>query len=1269
MLDIVFTMTNLIKSDSGEMIFGTESSSSTEESRVMSEKVQNMASSIYKEFERMIQQFGEESVKDLMPLVVSMLEALDLAQLEKEEHEVELELLKEDNEQLVTQYEREKQLRRSTEQRCLEVEDVFEEERSGMKEKLESLESIVRMLELKAKNCTDQVARLEDREVESKQEYNKLHDRYTELFRTHMDYMERTKFLMGSDKFDVSMTSSGVFSMVRICCCSFTVPQVHSHLVGQFHDDNVEGRDLSNYPRHSERRSSAVDGWSFERTVPADAEFEAEDFCETPTKKTEETESPPASTHNAADSGSDDALGVDLTGGLVDPAEFASAGMGREVENLIKENTELLETKNALNVVKNDLIAQLDGMASEQDILREEIRSLEMVRAKLNERVRELEQELKESKQSLEELRNRDENSDVPMAQRKRFTRIEMARVLMERNQYKEKLMELQEAVRWTEMIRASRNDPSLKRKRGSIWDFFNGLFSSGSNHAAADQHAMVNLRYNAPNRNLLPGSEKQRKSSSNGKLKAFDFLDKDFSSERRAAERKEQYKLVKAHVKKDESGRFQAYGWSIPVLDAPQASVPVPVSCQPLYENEPHLKIWCACGVDLNGGFTPDGGFIVGSSVFYSKEHLRDNFCEQPTQQAADEVGKLDYELKVKQMEIQRHQEREWLHSNLVWICSSARGRSLVSVIRANKANEIIDTFDVSSSHILCVCSISGHKSNAVVVVGGADISDYLANSSSQPDDCCYTKPKESTAVNDDEQDVHSAEAAANSAVWVDLTMDNEQRMLVRKNPLPATPAADNSNSGSLSEMQTGSAETVPEVQSSEVASEILISSMYGEEGINSTSSSTSTKKKQEVAKEEVLVAVSTADDDQGRLGVVVNFDNKDYAKDAFISEYKERIWKHLPEQVKDGLQKFSDHMSFATVLPTVWMGSQSGQLYIHSAVSEWRKCLHAIQLDDAILSIVHHKGRAFVALANGTVCVFCRKKNGEWNVDGYYLITIGMPSISVRCLAVVLDKIWCGYRNKIYIIDPKTLVVEHSFNAHPRKESQVRQLCWYGDGVWCSIRLDSSLRLFNAKTYRHIQDVDIEPYVSNMLGTSKLGFSFVRITSLLISCKRLWIGTGNGVVLSVPLTEQIEKKGGILVQRSDPTAAAAKTKPGEAIRVYSDGSGNSDQICPGTFVPYCNMVLAQLSFHGHRDAVKFFVAVPEVESSDRATRTADEASSKDASKPATCDVKTMIVMSGGEGYIDFRVGDDDDLDTTQTGISRRDWSHLIVWEVKCET
>ena len=50
-----------------------------------------------------------------MPHIVNMLECLDLSYTANQEHEVELELLREDNEQLVTQYEREKQLRRAAE--------------------------------------------------------------------------------------------------------------------------------------------------------------------------------------------------------------------------------------------------------------------------------------------------------------------------------------------------------------------------------------------------------------------------------------------------------------------------------------------------------------------------------------------------------------------------------------------------------------------------------------------------------------------------------------------------------------------------------------------------------------------------------------------------------------------------------------------------------------------------------------------------------------------------------------------------------------------------------------------------------------------------------------------------------------------------------------------------------------------------------------------------------------------------------------------------
>ena len=95
-----------------ETVYGTQQ----EDNHVMSERVQNLAGTIYSEFERMIKRYDEDVVKELMPLVVNLLESLDLSYSDKQENEVELELLRDDNEQLLTQYEREKQLRKASEQ-------------------------------------------------------------------------------------------------------------------------------------------------------------------------------------------------------------------------------------------------------------------------------------------------------------------------------------------------------------------------------------------------------------------------------------------------------------------------------------------------------------------------------------------------------------------------------------------------------------------------------------------------------------------------------------------------------------------------------------------------------------------------------------------------------------------------------------------------------------------------------------------------------------------------------------------------------------------------------------------------------------------------------------------------------------------------------------------------------------------------------------------------------------------------------------------------
>ncbi len=61
----------------------------------------------------------------------------------------------------------------------------------------------------------------------------------------------------------------------------------------------------------------------------------------------------------------------------------------------------------------------------EHEILREEVRSLQEVRAKLQTRVQDLEDEIKRLKDEAEKGRKEKEEEDeeVPMAQRKRFTR------------------------------------------------------------------------------------------------------------------------------------------------------------------------------------------------------------------------------------------------------------------------------------------------------------------------------------------------------------------------------------------------------------------------------------------------------------------------------------------------------------------------------------------------------------------------------------------------------------------------------------------------------------------------------------------------------------------------------------------------------------------------------------------------------------------------------------------------------------------------------
>ncbi|XP_078602120.1 C-Jun-amino-terminal kinase-interacting protein 4-like isoform X6 [Branchiostoma floridae x Branchiostoma japonicum] len=1384
-----------------ETVYGSDDTSTG----VMSEKVSALASSVYQEFERMIKKYDEDVVKELMPLVVNVLENLDIVTHDNQEQEVELELLRDDNEQLITQYEREKQLRKHAEQKALEMEDVHELQRRDLQNRTEALEMQTRQLELKCKNYSDQITRLEDRESEMKREYQQLHQRHTEMIQTYMEHIERTKMAQSLGQDVAASPKAKLHSILNRPSspnyyalsnqdvgspASPKTPQAMSLIEGedvlgrsparepvglknttdlkdeqggtengaaQLHGDEkhdgIESQvsdtpaaevDVSHDSVHEPAASEEVvlhDPVSKE-TATGDVSHNSErDTRPTSTEANEfillednanpvESEIRQTMTDKSLDiqAGSDrriqDILNttpelsqtqpIDVPGATSTPLkanqdslfqELTSqdsealgemdegadiTGMGKEVENLIAENTQLLETKNALNIVKDDLIAKVDELTSEAEMLQNEVSALQTSKQRLKLKVNDLEEELRKARAEVEEMKKgpHDEDDDVPMAQRKRFTRVEMARVLMERNQYKERLMELQEAVRWTEMIRASRENPELaaKKNKSSIWKFFSNLFSSSSSSSTASKKSYppVNVRYNAPASQVQPAGNPDRVRSNTfsamgDKSKAFNFLAEDSNLseiERKRREKQEQYKRVRAHVRKDD-GRMQAYGWSLPakfkgpsLTEASRncvVSVPVPVYCRPLLEKEPGMKIWCAAGVNLSGGKTRDGGSIVGASVFYS-DSLPDEPEEGKKRGSQTSIDKLDAELKEREKLLPTTENM----SSMVWICTSTHATSKVTVIDANNPQEILDTFSVCSSHLLCIASVPGAMED-----------DY------PPEDFVI---KGNVVVDADSTETNKSDASSESGIG-GITVVGCATGAVPPSQNGKAPGTKDVESPVEIAKEATEIPTPAQEQAPSVLEEKTVKVKV--EGV--TPEQEEKERGEEDGEPEVEEEAGPGEEDEfaDPLGATAGGDGPEYTAVPLTQTApvpRDTLIKDPNSLFKDGMATVpegaglpgAEVAKMSSVLPTMWLGAQNGCLYVHSSVAQWRKCLHSIKLKDSVLSIVHVKGRVLVALADGTLAVFHRAADGQWDLTNYHLLDLGKPHHSIRCMVVVYDKVWCGYRNKIHVVQPKTLKIEKTFDAHPRKESQVRQLAWVGDGVWVSIRLDSTLRLYHAHTHQHLQDVDIEPYVSKMLGTGKLGFSFVRITALLISCNRLWVGTGNGVIISIPLTESNKPTG--------PPAAASVSRPGGVIRVYSDA--NSDTVTPGSFIPYCSMAHAQLSFHGHRDAVKFFAAVPEIavqiSYTDLATKQGIAAGLSAAtmpspqpepSKTAQGSSKNVLVISGGEGYIDFRVGDEDDDEPAPSGpgtgafgdmspmakpsISKGERSHLIVWQI----
>jgi len=297
---------------------------------------------------------------------------------------------------------------------------------------------------------------------------------------------------------------------------------------------------------------------------------------------------------------------------------------------------------------------------------------------------------------------------------------------------------------------------------------------------------------------------------------------------------------------------------------------------------------------------------------------------------------------------------------------------------------------------------------------------------------------------------------------------------------------------------------------------------------------------------------------------------------------------------------------------------------------------------MSSPVTSILYFENKVFVALSGGELCIYKRDLlSGIWDLTSPQTIHVSYTCANVTCMTAVAGRIWCGCQNTIVLVNATSFNLEPTITVHPDHNRSVHKIVSSGLGVWVSIQSSAVVRLYHATTYDNLLDIDVSQAVQKMLAGADAIIrqhkaACLRVTSLLICKDLLWIGTSAGVILTNPL----------------PSITASTSV------LRNVGPSGSP--------------------HGHTGHVRFLTAV-EVPSGSFKTLTSDydqrdnsrispspsrqsmrrkEADSTSSS--ATGDATMTLVVSGGDGYEDFKYNQ-------QTEAVGRDDStnHLLIWRV----
>ncbi|XP_066539607.1 C-Jun-amino-terminal kinase-interacting protein 4 isoform X2 [Hoplias malabaricus] len=603
--------------------------------------VSEEAGKLYSELQLVVETHGADVVESLLPILVWVLEGLASSRAQLREREEVAEKEKGEREELLERYEKERTLRRESQERYLELDDQFEQERRAIRGREKERERRERELEKKAREQADQLVALEEQKSSLARELNTLKHTHNKLVLTYRDLLEKKKELereesplrnrshskstevsfsherheitethepeltpkVVSEPIPSEMVASKVIELIEakpthdpsfINDIIRSTPEL-AHLQGLVEASTPvregEGepkQNLEEEMRHNEENEGGGDDEE-EREQENEGEEHEEDKEEEKNLDRLEWEM----IRNT------DSVFSELCELSRDYAESVDHGVSvrgstDQFEEILSQYEELKHTHEMVDAARKALISRVEELTNERSALKLELTSCQETIARLEGKTKEMEEETKRLRKELETFQAEDPDSSLPSS--RPFSRSEMARVVMEKNQYKERLFELQEAVRRSQALRVAKEGKIPEDKRSSVWKRFN-RFLGLTKDQLAPAAALALTVPPVPSPTLSPVGSSHRLS--------VDRTQTEVSLSPRLR-RKGLYLEIRSHVWGN-LGKRQLNGWSVPLSQTNSLNcdallepkdVPVFTQLRMLDQRDASAKLTCAVAV-----------------------------------------------------------------------------------------------------------------------------------------------------------------------------------------------------------------------------------------------------------------------------------------------------------------------------------------------------------------------------------------------------------------------------------------------------------------------------------------------------------------------------------------------------------------------------------------------------------------------------------------------------------------------------------------------